>query len=154
MSNWRKFVHLTRQEKKLLLQALLLLPLVHALLALSGYRRLVRFIQEKISVRPSKEPLTQDEKIQRASATALIVSIAAAYGLYRASCLRRSLVLLILLRRQGISAQLCFGARRNTQALEAHAWVEVDGVVVNDRLDISQQFAPLGEEFPATRAGL
>lgn len=154
MSNWRKFVHFTWQEKKLLLQALLLLPLVHALLALSGYRRLVRFIQEKISVRPSKDLLTQDEKIQRASAMARLVSIAATYGILRATCLRRSLVLLILLRRQGISAQLCFGARRNSQALEAHAWVEVDGVVVNDRHDIRQQFAPLGEAFPATRVGL
>lgn len=154
MSNWHKLLRLSGQEKALLFQSLLLLPLVHALLGLSGYQRLVRFIQEKIPLKLLKQPLTQDEKIQRAISAARLVSIAAAYGIYRASCLRRSLALLILLRRQGIAGELCFGVRQAARALEAHAWVEVAGEVVNDRLDIRQDFAPLGAAFPATRSGL
>jgi Transglutaminase-like superfamily len=41
-------------------------------------------------------------------------------------CLRRSLVLMQLLERRGISAQLVIGARSGPDFL-AHAWVECDG---------------------------
>jgi len=41
-------------------------------------------------------------------------------------CLRRSLVLLQLLERRGISARLVIGARTSPDFL-AHAWVELDG---------------------------
>ncbi len=49
-----------------------------------------------------------------------------------ALCLQRSLALLWLLRRRGIGAELKIGVRRTDGQLQAHAWVEVGGVAVND----------------------
>jgi hypothetical protein len=55
----------------------------------------------------------------------------------RALCLQRSAVLTAMLRRRGIGAHLVIGAQRCP--FKAHAWVEVDDRVVNDRL-VSQEY--------------
>ena len=59
-----------------------------------------------------------------------------------ASCLVRSLALLGLLRRRGVAAQLRVGVGRTAPRLEAHAWVELDGVPVNDAADIAVRYPP------------
>ena len=48
----------------------------------------------------------------------------------QALCLQRSAVLTLLLRREGVDARMVLAARR--MPLKMHAWVEIDGVVVND----------------------
>ncbi len=55
-------------------------------------------------------------------------------------CLRRSLLLLALLRRDGIAATLVIGIRtdrppRPEQAALAHAWLELDGRPILERVD-------------------
>ncbi len=49
----------------------------------------------------------------------------------QAFCLQRSWVTTLLLRRYGIAAELVIGYR--PQPVDSHAWVEVNGAVVNDR---------------------
>ena len=46
-------------------------------------------------------------------------------------CLQRSSTTAVLLKRHGIPAQLVIGAKQ--MPFKAHAWVEVEGRVVNDR---------------------
>ncbi len=70
-----------------------------------------------------------------------MVQIAARRGLYRANCLQQSLCLWWILQRQGISTDLRIGVRKGEQ-LDAHAWVEYRGTVLNDRPDIAQEFSP------------
>lgn len=43
--------------------------------------------------------------------------------IWRYTCLRRAAVLTVLLRREGLDAEVVIGARRVAGALEAHAWV-------------------------------
>lgn len=59
----------------------------------------------------------------------------------RAACLQRSAVTAWLLRRRGVKAELVIGYR--AIPFEAHAWVEVDGRVVNDRPQYQKFFAVL-----------
>lgn len=59
----------------------------------------------------------------------------------RAACLQRSAVATWLLRRNGIAAQLVIGCR--PLPFESHAWVEVDGHVVNDRPQYQRAFTVL-----------
>ncbi len=53
------------------------------------------------------------------------------YSLYPADCLTLSLVLQYVLTRLGGEAELCLGVRTITGQFEAHAWVEVAGVPLN-----------------------
>jgi hypothetical protein len=51
------------------------------------------------------------------------------------------MVLQALLRRQGIDSGLHLGVRKDSGPFEAHAWVEIDGVVVNDSEDVRIRYA-------------
>lgn len=59
----------------------------------------------------------------------------------RAACLQRSAVTTWLLRRHGVAAEMVIGFR--PLPFESHAWVEVDGRVVNDRPQYQRAFRVL-----------
>lgn len=59
----------------------------------------------------------------------------------RAACLQRSVVATWLLRRHGFAAELIIGCR--PLPFESHAWVEVDGRVVNDLPQYQRAFTVL-----------
>ena len=58
-----------------------------------------------------------------------------------ALCLQRSAATACLLKRYGIPAQLVIGAQ--LMPFKAHAWVEVDGCVVNDKPYMPEIYAVL-----------
>lgn len=58
-----------------------------------------------------------------------------------ALCLQRSAATACLLKRYGIPAQLVIGAQQ--MPFKAHAWVEVDGRVVNDKPYVPEIYAVL-----------
>jgi hypothetical protein len=59
----------------------------------------------------------------------------------KALCLQRSAVTTCLLRTRGVPARLVIGAR--PMPFFAHAWVEVDAVVVNDVAGVKRFYRPL-----------
>src|SRR5947207_11804787 len=48
------------------------------------------------------------------------------------TCLPKSLALAWFLRRWGSDANVCIGTRKDNGRFEAHAWVEVAGVAINE----------------------
>jgi hypothetical protein len=79
--------------------------------------------------------------------TTELVWLAAHRGLVPVTCLPHSLVLWWLLRRDQAEAVLRVGVRKATGDLEAHAWVEHDGVVLNDRADVHERYAAFEQGF-------
>jgi hypothetical protein len=59
----------------------------------------------------------------------------------QALCLQRSAVLVRMLRANGIPAHMVIGAQK--LPFKAHAWVEVDGHIINDRLASREKFLVL-----------
>jgi hypothetical protein len=57
----------------------------------------------------------------------------------RALCLQRSFVTIYLLRKNGVGAQFVMGAQK--LPFKAHAWVEVDGVAINERTNVQATYA-------------
>lgn len=57
-------------------------------------------------------------------------------------CLIRSLALTAILCRKGVRADLCFGVI--DLPFQAHAWVEADGLVVNEPLSTRREYAVIG----------
>jgi hypothetical protein len=154
MSNLAKLRQLSQKEQGLLFQSVLLLPVVHAGLLFFGFYRLKRAM-EWLSPRQSVDtPASETGTLERAREIARIVAIAAEHGVYKATCLRRSLLVWWFLRREGIQSRICFGVRTSHDKLEAHAWVEYHGIVVNDSGSVHEQFQALHEGFPSTQFGL
>jgi hypothetical protein len=74
---------------------------------------------------------------------ARVVAMAARHTLAPNTCLHRSLALWWLLGRRGLDSQLKMGARLHDGRLDAHAWVEHDGIVVNDDPEVTRGYTPL-----------
>jgi hypothetical protein len=66
------------------------------------------------------------------------VAIACIWYPKQVFCLQRSATATKLLRRYGIPAQMVIGAKR--VPLRAHAWVEVEGCVVNDKPEVQTNY--------------
>lgn len=89
-------------------------------------------------------PPTVGDEIQladQAYALTRLVQGAAAWSLHHPTCLHRSLTLWWLLGRQGIASELRIGVRKEQGRFEAHAWVEYQGMALNDGLDVGSRFA-------------
>ena len=136
MLRLRKLLQLSSSEAWLLVQAAVLLPAVRLALRFVTVARL-----QNVAERALNSPRSRQISAQ---AAARIVRVVAQHGLYHFKCLDQSLVLGWLLRRQGIDARIVFGARKEDQQMEAHAWVEVDGVTVSEDEGEHQTFSSLG----------
>jgi hypothetical protein len=66
------------------------------------------------------------------------LDIACAFYPRQVLCLQRSAVLVKMLRKRGVPAHMIIGAQK--LPFKAHAWVEVDGQIVNDRLASRETF--------------
>jgi Transglutaminase-like superfamily len=123
-------------------------PVVLVLLRLKGTRATSQLV-ERVSARrlASRRRALTPETIVAAKRIAALVNRGAAWPMPAVTCLARSLTAQIVLQRRGIESQLCIGVRPAATGdvgasggLLFHAWVEVGGVVVNDVLDIGDQF--------------
>ena len=83
-------------------------------------------------------PVDAEEVREKIYAT---LNIACVWYPRRAECLQRSAVLTCLLRRYGFPAQMVIGTQK--LPFRAHAWVELDGRVVNDKQDMPQLYAEI-----------
>ncbi len=139
---WRKF---SFYERYLLLQALLLLPLIHLSLNLWEFKRTYSILRNignrEWGIGNEELGMGKDESLisSQILTTVKMVKIAAKYYNW-ATCLRKSLALWFLLRRQGIATELQIGTRFDEEEFQAHAWVEYQGYVVGDRPQVKQYF--------------
>jgi hypothetical protein len=136
----------------LFVQALVGLWLAAVALRFVGFRRCHSALDRMVHLRRLAAEAPTEALHQRARFTARMVQAAAGTLACRASCLRRSLILWWLLRRQGIESTLRVGVRQGPTGLAAHAWVECLGQVLNDDADVGQRFA--GFDRSVVAAGL
>lgn len=104
------------------------------LLSMTGFARVHAFTRGRPLV---NRPATTATTVRVCQA----VEEACIWYVKRAYCLQRSSVTTWMLRRRGVPAQLVIGYR--PVPVDSHAWVEVDGQVVNDRPQYQKFFRVL-----------
>ncbi len=65
---------------------------------------------------------------------------------YGATCLDRSVFLWFAMRQRGLDGQIRIGVVFDDDRLDGHAWVELDGVVVNDDRNVAEQYVVFDED--------
>src|SRR5712671_7130529 len=101
-------------------------------------RRNVQALYNKVRAYPiMKIPTSADSVEQICSA----VDMACIWYWKEALCLQRSAATACLLKKYGVPARLVIGAQQ--MPFKAHAWVEVDGRVVNDKPYAPEMYAVL-----------
>ena len=124
MRRLKRVLKLSPDELAILAQAAICMPIVRLALRFISVARLNAMATR--SRRQLSRIVAKPEDIAR------LVSIAADHGIYRARCLEKSLVLRWLLARRGIDGQVVFGTCKAEDAMQAHAWIEVNGVPLNE----------------------
>jgi hypothetical protein len=111
-------------RRKLRLEAMILIPMAWLSIRLSPASRVLAWADRPPrTIRRFADP---DLPTQVAAA----VAARAAWFNLEAPCLPTALVAQFMLRRRGVASRLCLGVRRDGSALEAHAWLEIDGKIV------------------------
>jgi hypothetical protein len=150
MNRWQRFRRLAHGDRRMLLGAMLLLPLTALGLRVFGFRRWGALLT-RWEGRQHVRPLATGETLERGQRAARMVAAASREGLVKGNCLSQSLVLCWLLRRAGASPDLRVGMQRSPEGLKAHAWVELQGTILNDSADVPQRYAPFEGDIAAAQ---
>lgn len=102
------------------------------LLRVVGFRRTIRLLS---NVPKSRKPVDQDWMRSRSRALAAVRVPGGS------TCLDRSVLLWAVGVRRGLAPELRVGVARENAGLDAHAWVELGGVVMNDDADVATRYA-------------
>ena len=132
---------LARDERAETLRAAVLIPLCALAIRTIALPRLLRMITARAARRPAPGR-------HRSAISVRAIDRASAHGTGGA-CLTRSVALMYLLARRGRVTTLKIGARRITGGLAAHAWVEADGIPLNDPADVRAAYALLAQKETA-----
>ncbi len=168
MTKLARWKSMPSDERRLWLTAWLALPMLALLLRWVGFRRTQRLLVRLAPNWNTRLPVhSRDaknaEEAQRlfekplrnlcgtlrlcgeerfAEVVARLINSAARHSLFTVNCLPQSLLVWWMLRREGIEAELRIGVRKDRQVVEAHAWVEMSGQVLNDQSDVERRFQP------------
>ena len=141
----RRFSALERPARSLFLRATVLLPLVALSLRWRGFRATQATLQRSLLNDNQEREAALVSK--SAAMIAHMVNAADRHGLVHPSCLAKSLTLWWLLARQGISSHLRIGIRKKEEKFEAHAWVERDGIALNEPDEHHHHYAAFDAAF-------
>jgi hypothetical protein len=149
MRDLRKLRALSASERLLLARSLVAVPWIVVGLRLFGFQRMKSALERRSpAAGPAAVPRREDATA-RAKTVARIAGIAAGRGPVRATCLRRSLLIWWLLRREGIDAKIRIGVRRDGGELFAHAWVEHRGIPLGESDDLDARYDRFDRDFGA-----
>lgn len=137
-----------RHERPTLIVLGVLLPLASLAVRLLGFGRSQRLVQW-LGARgqPPRQPGTED--IEAAQRLAELARLVGHRHPLPASCLRQSLVVSLLLNRQGFDAPIRLGVANTIDRAPAHAWVELAGVALDPQAAGHRVFASRARAAPA-----
>jgi hypothetical protein len=145
----RRFKALEPSARGLFLCAAAALPLISLSLRIRGFRSTQASLRKRMaSAASSRYDLSDRATAASTALTARMVRSAAYRSLGTPTCLEKSLVLWWLLGRRGIASSLRIGTRKSGGKFEAHAWVECEGVPLNEPEELHKHYAAFDEAFP------
>jgi hypothetical protein len=141
MSTRRGWFDLPRGHRGAVLSTAFLVPATHVLVRVIDYRRTMAMAEWSAGRWPFRRTTAPTPEV--VDAFRLATTRVQRYSPLPGNCLSRSLVLWWALRRRGLPPELRFGVSLAGGTFAAHAWVELDAVVLNDRQDVASRYAPL-----------
>lgn len=136
---------------RLFLQAVVLMPAIRLALEVMSFRRVHSLLKSLLPNTSLQGRAGEGSDSIRIAETVQTVKLASQHTVVGNTCLHRSMTLWWLLGRRGVDSHLQFGVRKDGDQLNAHAWVEHHGTVVNDHPAVGSDYVPLAS-FPAKGA--
>lgn len=137
----RGWFDLPRAERRAVIVTAVLVPATHILVRIINYRHTMALATWTAARWPARPPVADARLVvdQLRLATARVQQ----YSPLPGNCLSRSIVLWWRLRRRGLEPDLRLGVSLAGGTFAAHAWVEHEGRVLNDTVDVADRYRPL-----------
>jgi hypothetical protein len=148
ISTWHRFWRLDSKKRLAVVDAAFWLCVTWIAVRVLGFRRWKNALSGFLPTLPAASPPSntspsnRGDLLSEARATARAHSVAARHLFIRTNCLEQSTALWFVLRRRGIAAEIRFGARKQAEKLEAHAWVECMNVALDEDQGVHVHFRP------------
>jgi Transglutaminase-like superfamily len=150
----RRFSLLDAEARGIFLHAAVLLPLISVSLRIRGFQSTQRLLLRSLprvrhtiqTSQQSSNRIVNDSG--RTQLTSRMVNAVVRHAWRGSTCLQKSLALWWLLGRQEIASELRIGARKLDGKFQAHAWVERNGVAVNEPQQEHRHYATFDAAFP------
>lgn len=131
----RKFTALSTEEKKLFLEAYVLLGVMRAAILMVSFKRLTHSLEHHI--KKKSLPEVSQTQMKTAEKIGKAIRRAASYTPWESACLVQSLTAQKMLRKRGISGVFYLGVRKeeeNPGNLNAHAWTRCgDRIITGEK---------------------
>jgi len=137
------FFRLPWRSKRTVLQCGLILPFTYVGLKLISLKAFLNVLERLTSVAPKSCEYSQAEARKD---TQLFSAVTKRLPL-PLKCLGHSLALCWLLRWHGADAAVHIGLRKDNQGLDAHAWVQIGNLVINDSEDVAERYTRLSLSY-------
>lgn len=125
---FQRFRALDAKAQRIFGRGVILLPWAMVSLRLRGFKKTQARLRGKLVSTPQWATAGDRAIVEM---VCRMVKAAGHYGIARPNCLEESLVLWYLLQRERVPAALRIGVRKSQGEFEAHAWVEYQGVTLN-----------------------
>lgn len=122
----------------MLVSILFSLPFVHLSVRTIGLHRTQSILSWLGKFKALEPPEDTKQHIARARH---LIRYTRKNGPFKGNCLSRSLLMMTILKRQGINSQLLIGVRFEGSEFKAHAWLERNGKPLNESKDVRQRFS-------------
>ena len=135
IQKFKKFTKLSSEEKKLFLEAYVMLGMMRSAILTMSFKRLTRALKHA----SKKETLTPLNEKERQTAVMVGESIgrAAAYTPWESACLVQSFTAQKMLQKRGIAGVFYLGAAKDEKVqgeMKAHAWTQCgDTIITGDK---------------------
>jgi len=147
MANFTKIFKFTIPELCILLEAWFVFLKWDLLISFSQYERwrselsgLNKVNDSTTKTEVSPLPFEQFEKIKQ---IIKLSEIAGRFHIRKMNCLRRCISQEKMLEKRGLKTRMHIGVRFEEKKLKAHAWLTLQGKVINDSDDVSTRYSEL-----------
>ena len=125
IQKFKKFTKLSSEEKRLFLEAYIMLGLMRAAILTVSFKRLTRDLEH--DTKKKELPTLNEQELKTAKLVGQAIMRASAYTPWESACLAQSLTAQKMLQKRGISGVFYLGAAKDEESedkLKAHAWTQ------------------------------
>lgn len=120
-----------------------LVEIIRALVSIPKTRKHIVLIQNQL-IEKTYESIINDNVLINSKGLSLQAIVKnyfwACRTIKKCQCLPRSIALYHALKSNGFTVKHCFGVNKTNVKLAAHAWVELNGVALNEAKDLRDKF--------------
>jgi hypothetical protein len=135
IKKFKKFTNLSAEEKKLFLEAYIILGMMRAAILSISFKRLTCSLEH--AAKKKALPDLSDEEMKTAQKVGQAIVRASAYTPWESACLAQSLTAQKMLQKRGVSGVFYLGVAKDEESKEkmkAHAWTQCgDRIITGGR---------------------